>query len=79
MKVNKRQKIVLWVALVLFVLMGLFPPWVEDYRGSLYHYGYRCIFITRLRINWSRLHLQWIVLGSITGGLFIAFQEKKTG
>jgi hypothetical protein len=27
---NRNQKIILMVALVLFVLMGLFPPWLES-------------------------------------------------
>ena len=46
---NRNQKIALWVGIGLFVLAGLFPPWIQRYHSSAYESynprGYAPIFV----------------------------------
>jgi hypothetical protein len=70
------HKPIIWIGIGIFVAMGLFPPWItaEGYfRGYMFvinNYSY-------LRVDISRLSVQWIIVAVITGGLFLTFQEKK--
>jgi hypothetical protein len=36
---DKRQRIVVWIALALIAVMGLWPPWVESYQRGTVHVG----------------------------------------
>lgn len=85
---NKLQKIILWIGILLLVAMTLFPPWRAvsnppgyDVTQSI---GYG-IFMRPPRsplgyesyvvINYGRLFLQWAGLAVITG--FIMWLARK--
>jgi hypothetical protein len=63
MILNKNQKIVLWVALGIIVLMGLFPPWINTMNISNknlssnlikeFAAGYHLIFISPTKNGWT--------------------------
>lgn len=89
---NTKQKIALWLGIVAFVLMGLFPPW--NYPGSVLGVkiqidkGYKAIFapptgkgeegkMFGASIDINRLCVQWAMIAVITGGLLITFSGKQ--
>jgi hypothetical protein len=77
---NKKQKKVIWIALIIFILMGLFPPWVSmceigsgigDYSGvSVYRSSDYSFILSPPRksawIDLSRLIPQWLMLSVLT-------------
>jgi len=76
---NQRQKKCLWVAIAVFVLMGLFPPWQKDY-GRFSSSGYTFIFEENRRpIDINLLAVQWILVAVVTGGLMLTFRGKEAG
>jgi len=89
MALTNVQKVV-GVGLIVFVLMSLFPPWTYTFdRQSTYSEkpaGYAFIlkspppernsYYHGIRIDTTRLFIQWIVLGVIIGGLVILTKEK---
>lgn len=87
---NKKQKIILCVGLVLFVLMGLFPSWIEQhptrYGIQSKDLGHWPILMPpepsistyhRVEINFSRLVVQWTVVMIATSGLIVLCADKK--
>lgn len=82
---NKRQLIVLWVAIGLIVLMGLFPPWVRkeaEYRTYLdapVGYAFIAVAPDRARVDLSRLFLQWVLVVVAGAGVFWTLRTRKGG
>ena len=70
---SKSQLKILWIGLVIFVLMGLFPPKESHDRGGSYADGYGFIF-TVDDIAFSRLFVQWAIVAIITGGLIYSLK-----
>lgn len=94
---NRKQIICLWIGIGVFILMGLFPPWVSKYgRFSGYMFAFNptshslppylegrenkpvpyYTYDPSLRVDISRLSVQWIIVAVITGGLLLTFREK---
>jgi hypothetical protein len=77
-------------ALVVVVLMGLFPPWISVYKNSRFYskqpLGYSFIFAPPsapeasraygVSVDYPRLSLQWILV-LLLGGLGILFTKKN--
>jgi hypothetical protein len=73
--ISYKRIICLWIGIVVFIIMGLFPPWITKSGGMFL--GYSFLLREFGHIDISRLAVQWIIVAVITGGLFLAFQEKK--
>ena len=58
---NRRQTIVLWVGIIIFVLMGLFPPLYSGYGFLLTH--------SSKVIEFEKLLIQWFTLSAGIAGL----------
>lgn len=88
MEINKRQKNIIIIGLIVFGIMCLFPPWVVfDYnriRNIRLDAGYSFIFwpptIGRLTatIDIVRLFVQWICVGVVTGGITFLLKDAKS-
>ncbi len=80
---NKKQLISLWIGIIAIVLMGLYPPWMMTGGGSILGFGkWGYSFIMNppheaCRIDTSRLGVQWAMVAAVTGGLVVAFTDKK--
>lgn len=78
---NKRQIIVLWIGIIIIVLMGLFPPWMNvDPSGGYYIKGYNFILdkpSTFCRIDVPQLLVQWAMVAIIAGGLLVTLRDSK--
>jgi len=77
---NKKQKIALWLGIIIIVAMGTFPPWVISIQGAIQQRGYDFILIPPeeyCHINTSRLYVQWIMVVLITGGLLITIKSPR--
>jgi hypothetical protein len=75
--VNRQQRICLWAGIVLFVLMGLFPPRVGPRRlGPRYTF---LVTRTDRSIDMAHLAVQWILVAVVTGGLMLTFRRKEAG
>lgn len=87
---NKNQKIVIMIGLIVIVLMGVVPPWVYTFSlqgsRSKYSAGYSPIVSPPPRqadhpaygvsLDISRLLMQWALVGMVAGGLVLIFKEK---
>ena len=86
---NKKQKICLWIGIAIIVLMSLFPPWFYTHARITEvqtNAGYHFLLIPPLpydkvgsgiRLDTSRLFVQWVVIAIITSGLIVTFKDKK--
>jgi hypothetical protein len=82
---NKKQKIVLMIGIIVFLLIGIFPPWVlisspensARLEGAI---GYSFIIFSPnhgwCRIDISRLMVEWITMVVVMGGLILLFNDK---
>lgn len=86
MMMNKKQKKCIWTGLIVFVLMGLFPPWVSmdeshhlfsepSYTGAALYSssGYSFLLTPPRSAAWldlTRLIAQWIMVVVITAWFF---------
>lgn len=57
---NKKQKIVLWLGIAVFVLMGLYPP--ADFDGAA--------------LDPPQLLIQWAMVVVVAGGLLVTLKDK---
>ena len=75
---SKKQKIVLWIGLVLFVLMAISPPWGQHIEGTWYSERYALILDPPFdgSIDWSRLSLQWVIVAALTAGVLLTMGNK---
>jgi hypothetical protein len=71
---NRKQIKCLWIGIVVFIIMGLFPPFRWTSGGFL---GYRFLLYPLGHIDISRLFVQWVIVAAITGGLLLTLQERK--
>ena len=87
---NWKQKICLWIGIVVIVMMGLFPPWMATApgEGNYVAGGYGFILFPRdqfgeslwlARIDFGQLAAQWAMVAVVTGGLIVTFADKKCG
>ena len=90
---NWKQKLVLMLGIAIFVIMGIYPPWVLRFGSNAYPQTavgpYAPIteyteFSDRNRgtylkyIDLYRLGVQWIMVVVVTGGLIVVLKDKKT-
>jgi hypothetical protein len=73
--------ICLWIGIVVFIMMGLFPPcyWPSSGKFLGWHSisSFQKYPMTYAKIYTSLLFTQWIMVAVITGGLLLTFQGKK--
>lgn len=81
---DKKQKIILWSALALFVLMGVFPPWkdVSIVGDNIISQpvGYGPVFKPPEKadsIDFARLIVQWFLVAVLGAALFTSFITKS--
>lgn len=82
---NKKQTVVMWVAILVIVVMCLYPPWAEVDRVKTL--GWSLIWLphktssgyvhTLAEIDFQRLYLQFAIVVLITGGLIVTLRTKK--
>lgn len=89
MVLNNKQRIILIIGVLLFALMGLFPPWINTLYGEIHQVlpaGYAFIasppnpkFLDGgVSLDISRLVVQWFILIVVTGfGLVVTKTERK--
>ena len=70
---SKTQLKILWIGMVIFVLMGLFPPKEYNTPEGSHADGYGFIF-TVDNIDFSRLIVQWAIVAVVTGGLIYSIK-----
>ncbi|MBW4056822.1 MAG: hypothetical protein HIU83_15770 [Proteobacteria bacterium] len=81
MNLNDRQRKLVMVGVILFILMGVFPPWMYTFDAQTVHSekpaGYALIFSPPLteypenvrfgvKIDSTRLVVQWLILAAAT-------------
>ncbi len=70
---SKTQLKILWIGIVIFVLMGLFPPAESFSPENSYAAGYG--FISNVgNVAFSRLFIQWAIVAILTGGLIYSLK-----
>lgn len=88
---NRTQKIIIVLGLTIFVIMGIYLP-IEcisipkrTYESVRHVYFYKFLFeipedneYWHYNINFSRLFLQWFVLGVLTLGMVWAFKSRSS-
>ena len=90
--VQYRKEIVVWVGIFLIALMGIFPPFsrtISGVGGTYIERGIGYYFILTqpnyevenwqigVKLDISRLCVQWVTVAIVTGGLLYIFREKK--
>lgn len=71
----------MWIGIALIVAMGLYPPW-QEIGGNPTGYGF--LYSPPLtpghflKLDWSRLLLQWSLIGFVTAGLLASAQTAAT-
>jgi hypothetical protein len=73
---NKRQKNVILIGIILIVAMGLFPPWVYEYYGTISQ-EYRFILdpLKDGKIDLLRLLVQWLGVCIVSVGLVWFYRD----
>lgn len=72
---NRKQKICLWIWIIVIVLMGLFPP-TNQY--PLFGIEYNFILTTDGHVVLSNLIAQWLIISFIASYLITyTFKDKK--
>lgn len=80
---NKKQKIVLCIGIVVIVLMGLFPPsntsmsYLFRLEGPGSEYSFLLV-MSPSDIGFGKLFIQWVIVAVITGGFIVTLKDKKT-
>lgn len=85
--VNTKQKMVLWVGIVVVIVMGLIPPWCGFHTAfagfdnpplffpSPTAVGYDWIWSKGNQVDVIRLAIQWFMAAVLTAGLFFTFKK----
>lgn len=86
---NTKQKIVIWIGVVILVLMILIPPWIINFisEGAVLtaHDGYRFIltndplsprWVEFSYVNVSQLLIQILVVVLVSGAIVLVFKDK---
>jgi hypothetical protein len=83
---NRIQKNILVIGIIVIVLMGIYPPWT--FTGYILSTGLATpenagdyALITKppgnCKIDLGRLGVQWAVVAIATGGLLVIFKDSK--
>jgi len=93
MTINKKQKKIIIAGIVVFILAGLFPPWIYTLHVQAFDTEkpaeYALIFYPPdteeydpeygVELDFSRLAVQWLVVIAATGlGVLLASKERIT-
>ena len=74
----KRQKIILWIGIIIIVLMGLFPPY--EYEGRFgKQFSFRFLFCPDRfsELDLMRLIIQWIIVSILAVGAIYSTKGSK--
>lgn len=95
---NTKQRKFLWVGLIVFLLSGIFPPWVQVFNdgrtycekdqgysflmnppevrfdSATYAMWYKMQF--SMKIDITRLVIQWIIILVLFSGIIISLKQK---
>lgn len=72
---NKKQKIIMWVGISIFVLMGLFPPNSSSRFGDV---SYDFLLSTDPPdLALAHLTIQWIIVFVLTAGAIYSIKGSK--
>ena len=71
---NKKQKIIMWIGITIFVLMGLFPPYEYESETS---YGLLIDPDGYSELDFIRLAIQWIIVSVLTVGAIYSTKGTK--
>lgn len=77
---NKKQRIILWIGIIIVVLMGLFPPLHHtETRGGPgpFFLDYDFLLNTRRELDFARLITQWIIISVLTAGAIYSTKKSK--
>ena len=86
---NHKQKIVIWIAISIITIMGLFPPWVKTISNVSEEKpaGYSLIFAPRdvykmgsgpgIHLDVARLLVQWAMVILVAGGIILVFKDRR--
>jgi len=77
-EMNRNQKIVVIIGLVIIVFMGLFPPWKFIFSGTPMAMGYKFLFSPPgvANVDSFRLLVQWLGVCIVVGGLVLILKDK---
>lgn len=85
---NSKQKQGLWLGILMAIVVGMYPPWVEGGSGGT-PASYAPIFAPPpsvpghppMQIDFSRIFLQWSMIALVAGGLVVSGKdpEPKSG
>lgn len=85
MEINKRQKNIIIIGIIIFGIMCLFPPWVFNYKYNMrLDAGYSFILSPPTKgrftatIDIVRLFVQWICVGVVTCGVTFLLKDAKS-
>lgn len=77
---NKKQKIILWIGIALFVLVGLNPHYPRQV-SRIVRKGAPAP-VRKTKLSWGpkdpgRLFCYWTMIAVVTGGLLVTLKDKK--
>lgn len=75
---HKRMR-VLWLGILIFILIGLFPPTDRDNYGFMGSYSkFEFLFDTSSKnIAFGKLLIMWLAVTAVTGGLLYTLKDKE--
>jgi len=90
-RLNSQQRKIVVISIAIFVLIGLFPPWVYTFKHkdtySAKSAGYAFIAVAPppeqdtlahgVKIDLSRLLIQWVLLVGVSGGVLLLAPRKE--
>lgn len=83
MKINRKQRVVLYLSAAMIVLMLLIPPFHFQTSGSVFNLGYSFLFNpprmgqAQGTVNSGLLFVQWIAVLFVTGLLCVALKDRE--
>lgn len=78
---NKKQTTVLWVGILIFVLIGLFPPLKSRSPKPISRTNMPqiiTVFDSDSKVDVNQLFVYWSIIVVLTGGLIYTLKDKKT-
>jgi hypothetical protein len=74
---NRKQTLALWAGVVVFILMGICPP----YNLGARFWGYKLIFVPlrydRLTLAFGQLVIQWIMVVVATATRIYTWRDNR--
>lgn len=81
---NKKQKKILWIGIIIIALMGMFPPYNYEVGfgfGGKKHVSYDFFlsppYHSSAELDFARLTIQWIIVSVLTAGAIYSTKESK--